>query len=360
MSTPTPVPACLLPSRGVHLPLARSLSIQPKPNERTKMNSSRTRRSIALLFTTLTLAGLHAGALAQWKPDRPVTLVVPYSPGGGTDAQARSIAHELQRIWGQPVIVDNTPGADGAIGTRKVTQAKPDGYTLLVQLPSMTLMKHVPSLNGFDPVAKLTPISAFSALPGVFVSNAKLPGKTLKEVVSYCKTATQPCSIGTTENAARLQAKQLAAEEGIKDLTIVNYKGGGQLITDLVANNVNMGIMGLTAALPHAKAGTLRILATFGSRRVSGIGDVPSATEAGFPSYSATTWYGVFAPKATPPAIIQAIASAVAEAVKGEAVTKTFTSIGAQAIGNTPAEFSAMVKDESTRMDALAKQFPFE
>lgn len=324
------------------------------------MYTSRTRRNIALVFTTLSLAGLHAGASAQWKPDRPVTLVVPYSPGGGTDAQARAVATELQRIWGQPVIVENTPGADGAIGTRKVAEAKPDGYTLLVQLPSMTVMKHVPSANGFDPVAKLAPVSAFSALPGVFVSNAQVPGKTLKEVIGHCKTATQPCSIGTTENVARMQAKQLAAEEGIKELTIVNYKGGGQLITDLVANNVNLAMMGLTAALPHARAGTLRILATFGSTRVSGIGDVPSATEAGFPRYSATTWYGIFAPKATPPAIIQAIAIAVAEAVKGEAARKTFTSIGAQAIGNTPAEFAAMVKEESTRMDALVKQFPFE
>lgn len=311
----------------------------------------------ALTFAAGTTA---AGAQPAWKPDRPVTLVVPYSPGGGTDAQARAVATELQRIWGQAVIVENTPGADGAIGTRKVTDAKPDGYTLLVQIPSMTLIKHVPGTKGFDPIAKLTPVSAFSALPAVFVSNAKLPGRTLREVIDNCKTATQPCSIGTTENTARLQAKQLAAEESIKELTIVNYKGGGQLITDLVANNVNMGIMGLTAALPHAKAGTLRILATFGSKRIPGIGDIPSTVEAGFPSYSATTWYGLFAPKATPAPVIDAIASAVTEAVKGDVAKTTFASIGAQAIGNSPSEFSAMVKDESARMDALAKRFPFE
>jgi tripartite-type tricarboxylate transporter receptor subunit TctC len=316
--------------------------------------------SFATVVGVLGMTGTSTAAQTAWKPERPVTLVVPYSPGGGTDAQARAVANELQRIWGQPVIVENMPGADGAIGTRKVTEAKPDGYTLLVQLPSITLMKHVPGSNGFDPLAKLTPVSAFSALPAVFVSNTKLPGRTLREVVSNCKTATQPCSIGTTENAARLQAKQLAAEEGIKELTIVNYKGGGQLITDLVANNVNMGIMGLTSALPHAKAGTLRILATFGSKRVPGIGDIPSTLEAGFPSYSATTWYGLFAPRATPPAVVQAIASAVTEAVKGETTTKSFASIGAQAIGSTPLEFATMVKDESTRMDSLAQRFPFE
>jgi tripartite-type tricarboxylate transporter receptor subunit TctC len=320
------------------------------------------RRPALATITTLALFACATASSAQtpWKPERPVTLVVPYSPGGGTDAQARAVANELQRVWGKPVIVENMPGADGAIGTRKVAEAKPDGYTLLVQLPSITLIKHVPGSKGFDPLAKLTPVSAFSALPAVFVSNTKLPGKTLRDVVNYCKTATQPCSLGTTENTARLQAKQFAAEESIKELTIVNYKGGGQLITDLVANNVNMAIMGLTVALPHAKAGTLRLLATYGSKRVPGIGDVPSANEAGFPNYSATTWYGLFAPNGTPPAVVQAIATAVTEAVKGEGVTKTFASIGAQAIGNRPADFSAMVNDESSRMDRLATRFPFE
>jgi len=315
-----------------------------------------------LAAAALTLWGSGAPATAQtaWKPDRPVTLVLPYSPGGGADAQARALATELQRLWGQAVVVENAAGADGFIGTRKAAEARPDGHTLLVQLPSITLMKHVPGSGGFDPLSKLTPVSAFSALPVAFVSNAKLPGKTLREVVTHCKSAAPPCSLGTTENTARLHAKQIAAEEAIKELIVVNYKGSGQLITDLIANNVNIGIMGPTAALPHAKAGTVRILATFGSKRVPGIGDVPSALEAGFPSYSDTTWYGLFAPNGTPPAIVQAIAGAVHEAVRGEAPTKTFSSIGAQAIGNSPAEFAAMVKDESARMDNLARRFSFD
>lgn len=309
---------------------------------------------------TLACSPAAASAQAAWKPERPVTLIVPYSPGGGTDAMTRAVATELRRVWGQPVIVENAPGADGAIGTRKVTDAKPDGYTLLVQLPSITLIKHMHGESGADPLSLLTPITAFSTLPGVFVSSARQPGKTLREVVAHCKTAAPPCFFGTTENVARLQVRQLAAEERIQGLTIVPYKGGGQLITDLVANNINVAVMGLTAALPHAKAGSLRILATFGSERVAGIGDVPSAAEAGFPAYSASTWYGLFAPKATPPEIVQAIATAVAEAIKGDAVTKTFSSIGATAVGSTPAEFLSMVQQETMRMDALAKQFPFD
>lgn len=301
-----------------------------------------------------------ASAQAAWKPERPVTLIVPYSPGGGTDAMTRAVAGELRRVWGQPVIVENAPGADGAIGTRKVTGAKPDGFTLLVQLPSITLIKHLPGASGTDPLSLLTPVTAFSTLPGVFVSSIKQPGKTLQEVIAHCRIGATPCFFGTTENVARLQVRQLAAEERIQGLTIVPYKGGGQLITDLVANNINVAVMGLAAALPHARASNLRILATFGSERVAGIGDVPSTAEAGFPAYSATTWYGLFAPKATPPAIVQAIAGAVADAVKGEVVTKTFSSLGATAIGSTPSVFSTMVQQESMRMDALAKRFPLD
>lgn len=301
-----------------------------------------------------------ADGTGSWKPDRPVTIVVPYSPGGGTDAQTRAVAVELQRIWGQPVIVENTPGADGAIGTRRVVTAKPDGYMLLVQLPSIALIKHIPATKDFDPLAQLTPVSAFSALPAVFVANSKLPGKTMREVIDNCKTAAQPCSIGTTENTARLQAKELSAEEGIKNLIIVNYKGGGQLISDLVANNVNMAIMGVTAAMPHYKSGALRILASYGTQRSQALEEVPSTLEAGFPSYSATTWYGLFAPKGTPTETVQAIATDVATAVKGSSAKKIFDTLGAQAIGDKPAEFAAMVKDEETRMDALAKRFPLE
>lgn len=317
------------------------------------------RRALALLLPALVLGPLAARA-ADWKPERPVTLVVPYSPGGGVDAQARAVAQELSRIWGQSVIVENTPGADGLIGTKKVIGLKPDGHTLLVQINAITVMKHIPSSKGFDPLPDLVPVSAFSQIPGVFVANGSVPGKTLAEVVRYCKTAEKPCSFGTTESMARLQARQLAVEAGLDNLVVVNYKGGGQLITDLVAGNVNMSIMGVTAALPHYKSGALKIMATMGSKRAPITPEVPSAVEAGFPSMDTVTWYGLFAPKGTPKNVVDAIATAVAHAVKGEATTKTFTSLGAEAIGNTPGEFATMLRKEGERTDAMVKRFPLE
>lgn len=324
------------------------------------MVRSITRRTLA--FGLAAAAALVPAAVlaADWKPEKTVTLVVPYSPGGGTDVQARHLARQLEKLWGQAVIVDNTAGADGLIGTRKVAEARPDGLTLLVQLPSLTLIKHTPGFKGVDPVGQLVPISAFAELPGVAVANDTVPGKTMAEVVAYCKTAAKPCSVGTTENIARLQASSLAAESNLPNLIVANYKGGGQLITDLLGKNVNIGLMGLTAVLPHQRSGGLRVLMTFGHRRSSVLPDVPSATEAGFPNFDMTTWYGVFAPKATAPAVVEGVAAAIKQAVKSEEVRKAFGSIGSDPVGNSPAEFAAMVKADVERFSSLAKRFPLE
>lgn len=321
---------------------------------------SRRRPGAALAAALALSVGACLAQAPSWKPDHAVTLVVPYAPGGGTDAQARAVARQLQAMWGQPVVVDNTAGADGLIGTRKVIDARPDGHTLLVQIPSLTLIRHTPAFKGIDPLGQLVPVSEFSSLPGVFVVNARLPVKSLAELVRHCKAAEPPCSVGTTENAARMQARQFGAETGLDNLVVANYKGGGQLVTDLVANNVNVGIMGQTAVLQQHKAGALRIVATMGRRRSPALPDVPTVAEAGFPDFTADTWYGVFAPRGTPAPVVDGIAAAVREAVKDEAVKKAFAAIGSEPVGSTPAEFAAQVREESGRMAGLAKRFPIE
>jgi tripartite-type tricarboxylate transporter receptor subunit TctC len=322
------------------------------------LTASLRRRAVAAL--ALAACVPVAAIAADWKPDHPVTLVVPYSPGGGTDAQTRVVAKELQQIWGQPVIVENVPGADGVIGTRKVIDAKPNGLTLLVQLPSLTLIKHLPTFKGIDPLAQLVPVSAFSALPGVVTANAALPVKSMEQLVRYCKSAATPCSVGTTENMARLQARILGEESALPTLVVANYKGGGQMITDLVANNISFAIAGSTAVMPFVKTGALRVVMTMGDKRSAVLPDVPSAIEAGFASFDATTWYGLFAPKGTPAEIQQGIAAAVREAVKSEDVRKSLSTIGAEPVGSTPAEFTAMVQREARRIEAQVKRFPLE
>lgn len=326
---------------------------------RTHIRSNRVpRRAVAALVIAPLLPG--AALAATWQPDRPVILVVPYSAGGGVDAQARAVANELQQRWGRPVIVENVPGADGVIGTRKVIGAKPNGLTLLVQLPSLTLIKHLPSFKGTDPIAQLVPVTAFSALPGVVTINASLPARTMEQLVAYCKGASTPCSVGTTENMARLQARILGEESGLPTLTVVNYKGGGQMVTDLVANNISFAIAGSTAVLPFVNNGQLRVVMTMGGKRSAVLPDIKTAVESGFPNFSGTTWYGLFAPAGTPAEAVQGIASAANEAVKSESVRKSFSTIGAEPIGNSPAEFAAMVEQEARRVEALVKRSPLQ
>ncbi|MES2610362.1 MAG: tripartite tricarboxylate transporter substrate binding protein [Pseudomonadota bacterium] len=301
-----------------------------------------------------------AHAQAVWKPTHPVTLVVPYAAGGGTDATARAVARQLGVIWGQPVVVENMPGADGLIGSRRVMEAKADGHTLLLQVPAIVLTRYMPGLKGIDPLARLEPVTAVSQSPAAIVASAKLPAKTLAELFQYCKTAATPCSLASGESLARISGKQLADESGIANLITVNYRGTGAIVTDMIANNVNFSFTGITAALPHHKAGTLRILATQGTKRAAVLPDVPTTAEAGFPQFQSVTWFGLFAPKGTPAAATQGIVAALREAVKDADVQKTIAAAGAEPVVNSPAEFAAQVQRESERLGALVKRYPLE
>ncbi|MDQ0610939.1 tripartite-type tricarboxylate transporter receptor subunit TctC [Variovorax sp. W1I1] len=314
------------------------------------------------MLAAAALLSLGPPALAQtaWQPDRPVTLVVPYSAGGGTDATARAVSKQLGVIWKQPVVVENMPGADGLIGTRRVMEARPDGYTLLLQVPSIVVTKYTPGLKGIDPLARLEPVTAVSQSPAAVVVSAKLPVKTFGEFVQYCKTAAQPCSLGTGESTARISAKQLAAEAGLPNLIVVNYRGTGAIVTDMIANNVNMAFTGITAALPHYKAGTLKILATQGPKRAAALPEVPTTAEAGYPQFQSVTWFGLFAPKGTPASVTQGIVAALREAVKDTDVQKTIAAAGAEPVVNAPAAFAAQVRHESDRLAALVKLYPLE
>ena len=177
-------------------------------------------RLVACCGALTVLAGA-APCVAQpaWKPERPVVLVVPYSPGGGVDTMARHLAKELQRKWGQSVVVENMPGADGLIGTRRVTGAAPDGHTLLVQIPSLTIIKHLPGFKGPDPVTQLAPVSTHAVQSGVIVVHPSVPATNMAELVRYCKSGKVACSFGTTENSAKLQAHQ--KELGLADSALL-------------------------------------------------------------------------------------------------------------------------------------------
>jgi tripartite-type tricarboxylate transporter receptor subunit TctC len=256
------------------------------------------------------------------------------------------------------VNVENHPGADGLIGSRRAIEAKPDGHTLLVQLPSLLLNRHTPGFKGADPATQVLPVSAFAVLSGVVVAHVGIPANTMGELMNYCKTAAKPCSFGTTENTARMRARMLA--EDVPSMVIVNYKGGGQLITDLVSRNLDVALMGYTAVIPHMKSGSLKLIMTVGKERSPVIPDVAASIESGFPNMTSETWYALFAPPGTPAPAIQAIATAVQSATRDEGFRRSIATLGATPIGNTPEQFARLLEEETRRLADLVRRYPIQ
>jgi tripartite-type tricarboxylate transporter receptor subunit TctC len=322
------------------------------------MGSARTAVARAALTLVFVAAAPAPWAQAVWAPTKPVTMVVPYNAGGGTDATARAVAKRLSVLWRHPVVIENIGGADGLIGTRRVIDAPADGYTLLFQVPSLVLMKYQPSLKGIDPLARLEPVTAVATSPTAVVIGGTLPVKNFQELVAYCKS--KPCNAGSGENSSKVRARQFAADNKLADLAIVGYRGTAPIVSDLVSGNLTMAFTGITAALPLHKMGRLRILVTNGERRALALPDVPTSQESGWADSYSVTWYGVFAPKGTPASITGAIAKAMKEAGADPEVQRAIEIAGAEPSFNTPAQFAEQVRQDDRRLSALAKRFPFE
>lgn len=310
----------------------------------------------AVAALLLLIAPAHAQS--PWKPDRRVTIVVPNTPGGGTDTTARALARQFEALWRQPVVVENLPGADGLIGTRRVIDSKPDGYTLLMQIPSIVLAKHLPEQKGVDPLARLDPVTAVAQSPYVVVVSAKVPVKTMDEFVRYCKA--QPCSLAMSEPQGRLLTKQLVSDTGLSGAVMVNYRGGTALASDLIANTVNMSFSGINSVLPHHNSGTLRILATMSQKRAAVLPNVPTTAEAGFGQYLASNWFGLFAPKGTPQAAIDGIVAAVRVAIVEPEMLKVLTAGATEPSVVGQDAFVTQLKEDNDRLGTLLRKFPFE
>lgn len=316
--------------------------------------------TLAAITVLIAFAPSTKAQVAAWKPDRPVTIVVPYAPGGSVDAMARAVGRALTSRTGQPVIVENQPGADGLIGSRRVVDSKPDGATLLFQIPAFALTKHMPGLKGIDPLSQLAPITSFAETPALLVGSAKVPATTLKSFVQHCRAATEPCSMGTAEATGRLRAKQIAADMAIPNLISVNYRGTGPIMSDLISGVVSMSQMNLPAVQQHYRNGTVRILAVQDSKRSPLLPEVPTVAELGFPQFATTTWYGLFAPKGTPSPVLDSIAKAFQEIRNDPDLQRTIASAGAVAIFNSPAEFNKQVKQEEVMWGQLVKLYPLD
>lgn len=297
-------------------------------------------------------------ALAQANyPSQRVTLVVSAAPGGGLDGTARLLAKYMTEAWNQPVIVENQGGADGLIATQRVVKSVPDGYTMLLQIPSLLLFKHNAKELALDARAVLTPVAELGRTPSVVVVQSKLPVRDIKELVVYCNSSPKPCTWGSGQQLSYLYGKRLFAVSGIKDTVNVPYKGTGPVINDLLGGHIAIGVTSIAAPLSHHQSGLLRILAVNAEKRAQQIPGVPTFHEAGLNVPARGSWYGLFVPRKTPPEVIAKIEQVIAAMSAEKTATDGMRSLGAEPVFGTAKEFAAALQEEDLFLDGLVAQY---
>lgn len=302
--------------------------------------------------------GLAASlAAAQAWPAKPLTLVVPFPPGGSSDALARAITTPLSQSLGQPVVVESKPGAGATVGADYVAKARPDGYTLLLGAVHHTIATSVYKKLPYDFEKSFAPITTIAMVPNVLVVNAKSPATDVKGLVAQAKASPGKLSYGSNGNGTvqHLIGTQFSSIAGV-ELLHVPYKGSAPLTTDLLGGQVDMSFDTLTPLVPHIKGGKLRALAVTTARRSSSLPDVPTLAEAGIKDFDQGTWFGILAPAATPREVVEKLNAEIVKIIHSPDFRKRMEEIGAEPIGDTPEQMAAQIKDDTTRYAKLVRE----
>lgn len=313
-------------------------------------------RRTALQLAALALASVAGAAHAQAWPSKPVSLVVPFPAGGTTDVLARALAERLSPAIGQPVIVENKPGAGATIGADYVAKAKADGHTLLIGAVHHTIASSVYKKLPYDFQKGFEPVTVIAMVPNVLVVNARTPAKNVNELVALIKAKPAEASYGSNGNgtAQHLIGTQFQQQTGTR-LQHIPYKGSGPLATDLLGGQILMSFDTITPVLPHIKAGKLRPLAVTTAKRSPALPDVPTLQEAGLKDFDIGTWFGVLAPVGTPKPVLDRLSAEATKIIQSPDFQKRMDDIGAQPVGNSPAEMAAQIRSETDKFSLLVK-----
>jgi tripartite-type tricarboxylate transporter receptor subunit TctC len=320
------------------------------------MYTSFARRSVIFSAAALTLSLAGAGAMAQAWPSKPISLIVPFPAGGTTDVLARAVGQELSKALGQPVIVESKPGAGATLGADYVTKAKADGYTLLMGAVHHTIATSVYKKLPYDFQKDLAPVSTVALVPNVLVVNANVPAKNARELLALAKAEPGKLTYGSNGNGTgqHLIGAQFEGMGGVQ-LLHVPYKGSGPLATDLLGGQITMSFDTITPVLPHIKGGKLRALAVTTARRSPALPDVPTLDESGLKGFDMGTWFGVLAPAAAPKDIVVRLNAEIVKIVNAPDFRKKMAEIGAEPVGDTPAQMARQIKDDTERFAKLVK-----
>src|SRR5437764_1182516 len=309
------------------------------------------RLSIALLFA-LVCAG---EAPAQSYPSRPIRMVVPFGAGGGTDNLARIVEPLVSKALGQPLVIENRPGSGSVIGMHAVAKANPDCYSLVMTDTSIAVNPSLKPLP-YDTMNDFVPVSLLATAPVILMSHPKVPAKTLQEFVALAKAQPGKFNYASGGNGAstHLGGELLKLVAGI-DVVHVPYKGTGPAMNDLIGGHVDVMFSGISSARPHLDAGTLRALAVTGETRNAATPDVPTFAEAGLPGVTASTYWGVLAPRSTPKEIVDRLSAEFARAVRDPDVVKRIGELGYLPIGGGPSDYADNIKSEIAKWAPVIK-----
>jgi tripartite-type tricarboxylate transporter receptor subunit TctC len=304
------------------------------------------------------LAIVAGGAFAQAYPTKPIRIVVPFPAGGATDIMARAVAQKLTEDWGQPVIVDNRPGAAGNIGTELVAKAPADGYTLeMGTVGTHAINASLYSKLAYDHIKDFTPVILVASVPNVLEVNPAVPVNSVQELIAYAKANPGKLNFASSGSGTsiHLSGELFKVMAGVQ-MTHVPYKGSAPALQDLIGGQVQLMFDNLPPSLPQIKAGKLRALAVTSLTRAPALPDVPTVAEAGLPGFEASSWFGLLAPAGTPQPIIIKLNAAVAAWLATPEAKEKMTAIGANAAGGPPENFVKHIAAETAKWSKVVKE----
>jgi tripartite-type tricarboxylate transporter receptor subunit TctC len=308
-------------------------------------------------FVAAVAAFVAGAALGQAYPNKPIRLIVPFAAGGGNDNIARLVGKRVSDSLGQPLVIDNRPGAGGVLGAELAAKSAPDGYTLFLggvgsHAVNPNLIEKLP----YDPIKDFAPVILLAQAPLVLVVHPSVPARTFAEFVEYARKNPGKLNFASNGNgsSAQLAAVMFDSMAGA-DMEHVPYKGLAPALTDLLSGQVQLMFSSVVAILPHIKADKLRALAVTGEKRLASLPDVPTVAESGFPGYEASSWYGILAPAGTPREIVTRLNAEFTRALEQPEVRKTLLADGADPVGGTPESFAAFIRSEKGRMGKLIR-----
>ena len=311
-----------------------------------------------LLWCGVAMAGALAApvVLAQAYPAKAIRVIVPSSPGGGTDILARVIAARLTEAWGQQVVVENRAGAGQMIGIELAAKAAPDGYSLLMAASTLAINPVMYKKVPYDALRDFAPITQAAALPNILVAHPSLPVKNVKELVALAKARPGQLVYASAGHGTspHLSFELFLYMTGTK-MIHVPYKGTGPGAVDTVAGQVQLMMPNLLTALPHVKSGRLRALGVTSAKRSAGVPDVPTIAQAGVPGYEAIQWYGLLAPAGTPREIVTKLHGEIVKILAAPDTREKLSSDGAEPVGSTPEQFAAFIRAETDKWGKVVK-----